>query len=80
MTLAVVAGPGAESMEEEVADAVKKALGPRAEAGEWLLSVHRRDRGFLVDLTNYDGVMRQWFFEAGDPIAALIRQGLDPAP
>jgi hypothetical protein len=42
--------------------------------------VQRRDRGFLVDLTNRDGIMRQWFFEAGDPIAELIRRGLDRAP
>ena len=80
MTLEVVAGPGTETMQEEVADAVKKALGARADAGPWLLSVHRRDRGYLVDLTNHDGTMRQWFFEAGDPVAALIRQGLDRAP
>ena len=78
MTLEVVAGPGTEAVGEEVARAVKSALGARAEAGSWLLSVYRRDRGFLVDLTNRNGVMRQWFFEAGDPVALLIRQGLDP--
>jgi hypothetical protein len=77
MTLEVVAGPGTETMQQEVVEAVKSVLGVRAEAGPWLLSVHRRDRGYLVDLTNRDGIMRQWFFEAGDPVAALIRQGLD---
>jgi hypothetical protein len=76
MPLEIIAGPETEPMREEVVDAVRSALGTRTEAGDWLLTLRRGPGGYLVDLTNRDGVMRQWFFVSGDPVALIIRQGL----
>jgi hypothetical protein len=75
----VFAGPGTEVMRDEVIDAVRTALGGRTDAGDWRLTVERRDRRYLVDLTNRNGTMCQWLFNAGDPIATIIREGLRPA-
>jgi hypothetical protein len=76
LPLEIIAGPETEAMREEVVGAVRSALGTRTDAGDWLLTLRRGPGGYLVDLTNRDGVMRQWFFVAGDPIASIIRQGL----
>lgn len=38
--------------------------------------VQKREDQFLVDLNNRDGVMRQWLFGAGDPMAVIIREDL----
>jgi hypothetical protein len=76
MALEIRVGPGMESLRQEVIEAVQSALGGRMEAGNWLLTLDRRPGGCLVDLTNRNGVMRQWFFEPGDPIGQIIKETL----
>jgi hypothetical protein len=74
MALEIRATP--EPFSEEVAEAVRSALGARIEAGDWLLLVQRRPGFYVVDLTNRNGVMRQWFLEPGDPVVMIIREAL----
>jgi hypothetical protein len=76
MALEIVTGPGTEPLSEEVVDAVRSALGARTEAGPWKLTLERCAGGILVDLTNGNGTMKQWLFEAGDPISFIIQEKL----
>jgi hypothetical protein len=80
MPLEIRTGPDTEPFSEEVARAVRFALGERAETGDWLLLVQRRHGGYIVDLTNRDGLMCQWLFAPGDPIAAVIGEALKWSP
>jgi hypothetical protein len=76
MPLQIHMGPDTEAFSEEITRAVRSALGTRAEVGDWLLMVQRRSGGFMVDLTNRNGLMCQWLLEPGDPIAAIIGEAL----
>ena len=76
MALEIRMGPDTEPFSDEVAAAVRQALGSRAEAGDWLLMVEKRSGGYVVDLTNRDGLMCQWLLGPGDPIAAIIGDAL----
>jgi len=79
MPLEIQADVGTERIQEEIERAVRSALGLRGDAGDWLLIVHRRNGGYLVDLTNRDGIMRQWFFQSGDPVESAIKEALNGA-
>ena len=77
MAFEVVAGPGTESVRQDVEDAVREGLGTRTEAGDWRLHMNRVEGGrFLVDLTNGDGFMQQWVFSRDEPIEYAIRESL----
>lgn len=76
MAIEVVAGPGTEAVREDVEDAVRSGLGERMSSGPWKLLMNRIDRGFLVDLTNGDGFMKQWVFRRDEPIEYEIRESL----
>lgn len=79
MPLQIRMGPGTESFAEEITQAVRSALGGRAEAGDWLLMVQRRPGGYIVDLTNRDGLLCQWLLKPGDPIVSIIDEALRPS-
>ncbi len=76
MAMEVVAGPGTERVRQDVEDAVREGLGARTQAGDWRLFMNRVEGGFLVDLTNRDGFMKQWVFRADEPIEYEIRETL----
>ncbi len=80
MALEITAGPGTEAVRRGVEDAVREGLGERSQAGDWRLSMDRVHGGYLVDLTNGDGFVRQWLFRADEPIEYEIRQALRSAP
>ncbi len=77
MAFQVVAGPGTDSVRQEVEQAVREGLGTRTEAGDWRLQLNRVDDGrFLVDLTNHDGFMQQWVFARDEPIVYELKESL----
>ena len=76
MPLEIRIGPDTEPFSDEISRAVRSALGEKAEAGDWLLMVQRRSGGYVVDLTNRDGLMCQWLLEPGDPVAAIVGEAL----
>jgi hypothetical protein len=76
MALEVVAGPGTELVRNDVETAVRDGLGERAQQGDWRLFMNTIEGGFLVDLTNRDGFMRQWVFQRDEPIEYEIREAL----
>jgi hypothetical protein len=76
MSLEVLNDAGTERVKDEVAQAVKAGLGPRLETGSWRVTLRKLPGGFVVDLTNLDGIMRQWIFDRNDPIAETIRRDL----
>lgn len=83
MSLTIDSDEGTERFKETVADAVRGALGERVDGGQWRLMLRRlpMSKGFLVDLNNSNGISRQWVFEdPDDPIAAVIKRDLEPAP
>ncbi len=77
MAFQVMAGPGTESVRQDVEEAVREGLGERTEAGNWRLQMKRVEGGrFLVDLTNGDGFMQQWVFARDEPIEYEIKESL----
>lgn len=76
MAFEVVAGPGTEYVREDVEEAVREGLGKRTTAGDWRLLMSRFEGGYVVDLTNRDGFMKQWVFRRDEPIEYEIRESL----
>jgi hypothetical protein len=79
MSLQIDSDEATETVKDTIADAVRGALGPRLEGGQWRLLLRRlpQSRGILVDLNNSDGISRQWVFgDASDPIAQVIKREL----
>ena len=78
MTLEINSDTASEALREEVERAVRGALGERVEQGTWLVTLRRLPQklGYVVDLSNLDGFMRQWVFAAGDAVAPVIAQDL----
>ena len=81
MPLNITSDADSEAVREEVEQAVRSGLGPRVEQGQWVVTLRRLPQklGYVVDLSNLDGFMRQWVFARGDPLAAIIAQDLKPA-
>ena len=81
MGLDVSADAGSEQVRQDVEKAVRVGLGDRVERGNWVVTLRRLPHraGYVVDLSNLDGFMRQWVFAAGDPLADVIRHDLQAA-
>jgi hypothetical protein len=77
MSFDVVSDKGTEPVTDEVTQAIRKALGPRLEAGSWRMILRKLPRGYIVDLTNHDGISRQWVFDRDDPAGDMIRRDLE---
>lgn len=78
MALDINSDPGSEALRDEVERAIRGALGERVEQGNWLVTLRRLPQrlGYVVDLSNLDGFMRQWVFSSADPVASTIAQDL----
>ena len=78
MALDIKGDKGSEQVREEVEQAVRGALGDRVDSGNWVVTLRRLPQklGYIVDLSNLDGFMRQWVFGPGDPLAVRIAQDL----
>jgi hypothetical protein len=78
MALDIRTDTGSEQVRDEVEQAVRGALGNRIDSGNWVVTLRRLPQklGFIVDLSNLDGFMRQWVFGPEDPVAARIAQDL----
>jgi hypothetical protein len=78
MALDIRSDSDTESIREEVEQAVRQGLGDRVDRGSWVVTLRRLPQklGYVVDLSNLDGFMRQWVFTPGDPLAATIAQEL----
>jgi hypothetical protein len=82
MSLEIVTDPATEQFRDEVSSAVESALGPRIAQGSWRVQLRKLPTlpGFIVDLTNGNGMMRQWLFaDPTEPVASIIRDDLKGA-
>lgn len=79
MALDIFSDPGSEAVRQEVEEAIRRALGERVEQGRWVANLRRLPQrlGYVVDLSNLNGFMRQWVFGQGDPLAAMIKRDLE---
>jgi hypothetical protein len=78
MSLNITSDSGCESIRNEVEQAIRAGLGERVERGPWVATLRRLPRklGYVVDLSNLNGFMRQWVFTPDDPVADVIARDL----
>jgi hypothetical protein len=79
MSLEVVTDQATEPLRDEVSTAVESALGRRIDHGSWKVELRKLPSlpGLIVDLTNGDGIMRQWLFaDPSEPVASVIHDDL----
>jgi hypothetical protein len=78
MSLDIKGDKDTQSIRDEVEQAVREGLGDRVDRGPWVVTLRRLPQklGYVVDLSNLDGFMRQWVFTPGDPLAATIAREL----
>jgi hypothetical protein len=78
MPLNITSDSGSEAIREEVEQAIRAGLGDRVERGPWVATLRQLPQrlGYVVDLSNLNGFMRQWVFTAGDPVGLRIAEDL----
>jgi hypothetical protein len=78
MGLDITMDKASEALREQVEKAVRAALGDRIEHGNWVATLRRlpEKSGYILDLSNLNGFMRQWVFTPGDPLEDVIKSEL----
>jgi hypothetical protein len=78
MGLDITMDKASEALREQVEKAVRAALGDRIEHGNWVATLRRlpEKAGYILDLSNLNGFMRQWVFTPGDPLEDVIKSEL----